>query len=428
MDEYHLQRAMESVHSSLSSPVAIPTSLSPAPGEAKRPCAAGLPHIRELDGIRGIAALAVLFHHVCFVSIQPQDWGPGIRALYHVSYYGNTGVDLFFALSGFLITSLLIQDRASSTYYRSFYWKRILRILPLYVLCLVAVYLFVPQSHAYVMLAALFIVNFAQLFHVTSTGPFWTLAIEEQFYLLWPTVVRRRSVPQLIRWSIGIGISAGVLRLIAAAFGHHNYYFTFLHCDGLAIGALIACLYSQRTGNSNQSGGIRTGWITAGFITGVLLFSVNFLPSSSERELAFISAAYQTGISLLAGSIVAFVIVHTGSRYLAIFRSSLFTFFGLISYAVYMIHTYVLMAYEHLNGPLPAGDLTAYAIRFFVVLGVTVGLSLLTYYTIERPAMSLRKYVLAPSSRRSSSHEKGTQKIIDAPSQGDESLNANEPI
>jgi peptidoglycan/LPS O-acetylase OafA/YrhL len=405
MDEYHLEEAMESVPSSLSSPEAVPTTLSSAPVEAIRPRAARLPHIRELDGIRGIAALAVLFHHVCYVSIDPQKWGRGIRALYLVSQYGGSGVDLFFALSGFLITSLLIQDRGSSTYYRSFYWKRVLRILPLYILCLVAVYLFVPQSHAYVLLAALFIVNFAHLFHVASTGPFWTLAIEEQFYLIWPTVVRRRSVPQLIRWSIGIALSAVVLRIIAAAFGHHDYYFTFFHCDGLAIGALIACLYSQRTSKNNRTGGIRTGWIAAGFITGVLLFSVNFLPHSSERELAFISASTQTGIALLAGTIIAFSIVHTGSRYLAVFRSRLFTFFGLISYAVYMIHTYVLMAYEHLNGPLPAGDLTAYAIRFFVVLGVTVALSLLTYYAIERPAMSLRKYVLAPSSHRSSSHE-----------------------
>ena len=109
------------------------------------------------------------------------------------------------------------------------------------------------------------------------------------------------------------------------------------------------------------------------------------------------AAAYQTGISLLAGSVIAFVIVHTGARYLAIFRSRLFTFFGLISYAVYMIHTYVLMAYDHLRGPLSPGDLTAYTIRFVTVLGISVLLSLLTYYLIERPALSLRKYVLAPS-------------------------------
>ena len=371
--------------------------LDPSVGEAAKPRKPRLAHIRELDGIRGIAAIMVFFHHLCFTSIQPNDWGPGIRALYHLSSYGNTGVDLFFVLSGFLITSLLIQDRDSTAYYRNFYWKRILRILPLYILCLVGVYFFVPGSHAYVLLAALFIVNFAQVFHVASTGPFWTLAIEEQFYLLWPTVVRRRSVPQLVRWSVGIGLSAVILRLAAACFGHFNYDLTFLHCDGLAIGAFIACRYSQKNALNPPAAAIPTKWIAAAFAAGVVLFLCVFLPHSSLRELAFIAAAYQTGISLLAGSVIAFVIVHTGARYLAIFRSRLFTFFGLISYAIYMIHTYVLMAYVHLRGELPPGDLAAYAIQFFTVLVISVLLSLLTYYLIERPALSLRKYVLAPS-------------------------------
>lgn len=365
--------------------------------EAAKPRKPRLAHIRELDGVRGIAAIMVLFHHVCFTSIRPQDWGPGVRALYHLSEFGNSGVDLFFVLSGFLITSLLIQDRDSPSFYRNFYWKRVLRILPLYILCLIGVYLFVPGSHAYVLLAALFVVNFAQAFHVTSTGPFWTLAIEEQFYLLWPTAVRSRSVPQLIRWSAGIGLSAVLLRLAAASVGHHNYDLTFLHCDGLAIGALIACCYSQRNAQRSPEAVIPTRWIASAFVAGLLLFACLFLPYSGAREFAFMSAAAQTGISLLTGSIIAFVIVHTGARYLAIFRSRVFTFFGLISYAIYMIHTYVLMAYDHLRGPLPPGDLAAYTARFVIVLGISVLLSLLTYYLIERPALSLRKYVLAPS-------------------------------
>jgi peptidoglycan/LPS O-acetylase OafA/YrhL len=356
-----------------------------------------LAHIRELDGIRGIAALAVFFHHLCYTSINPQEWGRGVRGLYDLSTFGYTGVDLFFVLSGFLITSLLIQDRSSPAYYRNFYWKRVLRILPLYILCLLAVFLFVPNSHGYVLLAAMFIVNFAQALHVPAVGPFWTLAIEEQFYLLWPTVVRRRSVAQLTRWSIGVGLSAVILRLVAASIGHYNYDLTFLHCDGLAIGAFIACRYSQRNVGGDSSSTAPTRWIAAAFVAGVVLFAMRFLPHSSKREFAFAMAACQTGISLLAGSVIAFVIVHTGSRYLALFRSRLFTFFGLISYAFYLVHTYVLMAYEHFSGPLPPGDLTAYFVRFVAVLAMSIGVSLLTYYLIERPALSLRKYVLTPS-------------------------------
>jgi len=396
---------MEAVQPALTSPVDETAPRSLSPGQPPRPKGQRLAHIRELDGIRGIAAIAVLFHHVCFTSIQPQNWGSGIQALYHLSAYGNTGVDLFFVLSGFLITSLLIQDRGSSTYYQSFYWKRALRILPLYILCLVGVFLFVPNSHAYVLLSALFIVNFAQVFHVVSTGPFWTLAIEEQFYLIWPTVVRRRSVEKLTRWSIGVALGAVILRLIAAYFGHYNYYVTFLHCDGLAIGALIACRYSQRSGQGASSVPIKTAWIATAFVAGAVFLALRFLPYSSARAVPFLAASEQTGISLLAGSIVAFVIVHTGARYLAAFRSRLFTFFGLISYAVYMIHTYVLIAYDRLRGPLPPGDLAAYEIRFFTVLGVSVALSLLTYYLIERPSLSLRKYVLPPSNSASLSQQ-----------------------
>ncbi len=389
---------MEAVQSALVSPAdkSGPSSSSEA---AIKPRSARLRHIRELDGIRGIAALSVFFHHACYTSIRPQEWGPGIRGLYHFSTFGFTGVDLFFVLSGFLITSLLIQDRTSPAFYRNFYWKRVLRILPLYVLCLVGVFFFVPDSHRYVLLAALFIVNFAQIFHVASAGPFWTLAIEEQFYLLWPTVVRRRSIAQLTRWSIGIGLSAVILRLAAAAVGHHNYDLTFLHCDGLAIGAFIACLYSQRSGENASSSFIPTRWIATAFFAGAVLFAILFLPYSGKKEIAFMAAAGQTGISLLAGSIIAFVIVHSGARYLAIFRSRLLTFFGLISYAFYLVHSYVLMAYDHLRGPLPPGDLTAYFLRFFTLLAISVGISLLTYYLIERPALSLRKYVLASPSR-----------------------------
>ncbi len=248
-------------------------------------------------------------------------------------------------------------------------------------------------------MAALFVVNFASVFHVPAVGPFWTLAIEEQFYLLWPTVVRRRSVAQLIRWSVGIGLSAVILRLVAASFGHHNYDLTFLHCDGLAIGAFIACCYSQRNSTNASSSILQARWIVAAFAAGLVLFVIRFLPFGNAREGAFLAASGQTGITLLAGSIIAFVIVHSGAGYLAIFRSRLFTFFGLISYAFYMVHMYVLMAYDHLRGPLAGGDLSAYAVRFFAVLAISVGISLLMYYLIERPALSLRRYVLAPTPR-----------------------------
>jgi peptidoglycan/LPS O-acetylase OafA/YrhL len=354
----------------------------------------GLTHIRELDGIRGLAAIMVFFHHVCFTSIQPAGWGALIRALRTASISGMYGVDLFFVLSGFLITSLLIQARNSQTYYHDFYWKRALRILPLYILCILGVLLFIPGSVDYVLVSALFISNFAWLFHITSIGPFWTLAIEEQFYLIWPTVVRRRSIPQLRRWAIAIGLTAVVLRFIAAAFGHYDYDFTFFRCDGLAFGAFLACWFSHRdpaAGGSRRESRAMIG----GFLLGLLLLVPAIVGSQRILSIAFIFAFRQSGVTLLCGSTIAFLIGHTGQRKLAFLRSRSLTFFGLISYAMYMTHLYVMFSYDHIRSQLIPGDNLAYTLRFFAILGITIVLCVLIRYCIELPALRLRKYVLA---------------------------------
>jgi peptidoglycan/LPS O-acetylase OafA/YrhL len=352
-----------------------------------------LRHIRELDGVRGLAALMVFFHHVCFTSISPAGWARPERFLWGISSLGDSGVDLFFVLSGFLITSLLIDAREGSAYYRNFYWKRVLRILPLYVLCLLGVLLFVAGSKSYVILSALFVSNFAWLFHVESAGPFWSLAIEEQFYLIWPTVVRRRSVAQLQRWALVIGCAAIFLRFVAAAFGHFNYRLTFFRCDGLAFGALLGCWFARRELQANS---IREKQaITLAFLLGLVLTPFSLIATDHLRVIAFTAAFHQTGVTLLCGSIIAYLVSHTGQKSLSWLRAPLPTFFGLISYAMYMTHMYVLMLYDHLRGKLHTGDNAGYFLRFVTVLSATIVLCLLTRYLIELPAMSLRKYVLS---------------------------------
>jgi peptidoglycan/LPS O-acetylase OafA/YrhL len=334
----------------------------------------------------------VFFHHVCFTSIDPVGWPSPVLLLRNLSAAGSDGVDLFFVLSGFLITSLLMGARRERSYYRDFYWKRALRILPLYVVCLLGVLFFLPGSGAYVLLSALFISNFAHLFHVASDGPFWTLAIEEQFYLVWPTVVRRRSTAQLRRWAIAIGASAFLLRLVAACFGHYDYYFTFLHCDGLALGAFLACWYLQRDAVSATLR--RENRLIA--ICMILGAGLVAIPAPLHpRAFAFFAAFHQTGITIVCGSVVAFLIANSGKRSLAFLRSPLLTFFGLISYAMYMVHLYVMRAYDHFHGALMPGDLSAYTVRFFVVLGITIAACLFSRYLIELPAISLRRFVLS---------------------------------
>lgn len=352
-----------------------------------------LPHLRELDGIRGIAALLVFFHHVCYVSVPHGDWNWAILALRRVSMYGTTGVDVFFVLSGFLITSLLIRDRQSPAYYKDFYWKRALRILPLYIACLLGVLLFIPHSAGYVLLSAFFVANFANIVHVASHGPFWSLAIEEQFYLIWPTVVRRRSAETLGHWAVAIAATAILLRFAAATFGHYNYFLTFLRCDGLAAGALIACRMERRQREQKQLSA-DDRYFGLALAAGVLLVTIAGLFINPDKP-AFVASVQQTAVTLISAAVVGLSIAHTGSPILAPLRSHLLTFFGLISYAFYMLHLYVLETYDHVSGPVAIGDTTAYTIRLSVVFGLSIALSLLSRYALELPALSLRKRVLS---------------------------------
>ena len=190
--------------------------------------------------------LAVFFHHICYADIPVGHWNWWITGLGRVSYFGSLGVDIFFVLSGFLITSLLIKDRKKPAYYKDFYWKRALRILPLYFLFLLITLIAYKHSLAFVAFAALFLANFSTVFGVNNFGsPFWSLAVEEQFYVLWPTVVRRLTVRQVMLFALSIGAGCVGLRFGLAMVGHHNYYLTFMRCDGLALGALIACVLSR---------------------------------------------------------------------------------------------------------------------------------------------------------------------------------------
>jgi peptidoglycan/LPS O-acetylase OafA/YrhL len=354
-----------------------------------------LPHFRELDGIRGIASLLVFFHHLCNATIAPGNWTPAILELRSVFEFGVAGVDIFFVLSGFLITSLLLRDRTRPAYYRDFYWKRILRIVPVYILCLLAALFFIPHSGGYVLLSALFIANFANVVHVQTAGPFWSLAIEEQFYLLWPTVVRRRSVTTLARCALAIAVFSIAFRFVAAAVGHHNYFLTFLRSDGLAIGALLACRF-ERSQREHLPLSSDAPIFAAALITGIFLCfgATHFANSSAEIPTAFAAAIFQTGTTFICGGLIALTIACTGSKALSPLRGRFFTFFGLISYALYMIHLYVMRSYDYLRGSLITGDTQGYVIRLIVVFAISIAASVILRYAVELPALSLRKHVL----------------------------------
>jgi peptidoglycan/LPS O-acetylase OafA/YrhL len=378
----------------------IPSTL-PARSDALPVTRPRLAHIPELDGVRGIAALMVLCHHLLFTSVpHPEQWNGFVLFASRLSRAGGNGVDLFFVLSGFLITSLLVLDRSSPNFYWNFYWKRVLRILPLYVVALILLVAFSPAASSrntaeYAALSLLFLANFAQIFHVASAGPFWTLAIEEQFYLIWPRFARRFTVSGLERFALVLVLACPALRLIDVAFGHYDFLFTFFHCDGLALGAMLACREIRRQAGPRPTPHPRnSGRLLLLFAAAVALTALPFAFAAETRAAHFAVAIQLSGISLLSYCVVAAAVQHTGAPLLAIFRSRLFTFFGLISYCLYIANGYVVSAYDWLRGPMQTGNMQQYATRAAAVFATTLIVCILSRYLIELPAMSLRRHVL----------------------------------
>ncbi|HMF53549.1 MAG TPA: acyltransferase [Edaphobacter sp.] len=353
-----------------------------------------LRHLPELDGVRGIAALMVFFHHLCFAGLDLSGWHSGlVRGLFALTSFWDSGVDIFFVLSGFLITSLLIRNRERPDYYQDFYWKRALRILPLYMICAIGLLFFYPGSGRFVLLCIVFLANFAGVFNILAPGPFWTLAIEEQFYLLWPTVVRRRSIASLRHWALGIVFAVIALRFLFAYLGHYNYRLTFIRCDGLALGALFACML-ERSQRMGQGLSARRTFLLQLVGAGLVILAIAVMIPQDRARIAIHAATLQTATMLLCGALVGTAIAYSGRPRLALFRSKTLTFFGLISYAFYMFHIFVLDAYNRMRGPLKPDDLVGYFLRIAIVFSVTVVLTLISRYAIELPFMSLRKYVL----------------------------------
>ncbi len=350
--------------------------------------------VRELNGIRGLAALIVFFAHCLgFFAPDPQ-WGALINSVNSLARSFNTWVDVFFVLSGYLITTILLGRRDKPHYFRNFYWRRVLRILPLYCVCLLVVLFFVPHSGAYVLLATFFMANFNGFFHIPIDGPFWTLAIEEQFYLLWPTVIHRRSVAQLRRLSLTIAITSAGLRLALALAGHNDFNLTFFRVDGLAMGAWLACYFHQRIPTPDLRRR-ENRWLTLTLAAGAAIAVAAHLLTSVLRPQYIPRALDFTGMVVAYTGLFGLIIAHHGQPGAqGILRSRFLGFFGLISYAFYMTHVYVLVLYDRWHAPILPGDTRQYLLRLVATFVLTTAVSLISRYLIELPALSLRRLIL----------------------------------
>ena len=345
-------------------------------------------HIPELDGLRGIAIALVLIYH-CHPRLASLHLEP-------VAEWGWVGVNLFFVLSGFLITGILADSRSSPHFFRNFYARRALRIWPVYVLLLVIYYFVLPWPFRDPTVSAsarsapwlLYLLLIQNLFFVklpAAIGPTWSLAIEEQFYLLWAPAVRFLQGRLLIPLLIVVWAASPFIRM--AGGNIFTPVHTVTHLDGLAIGSLIAlCLRaSSLSVRAWRRIGLSLFWAsTAGFLI------------TRTHTYAFTDSLLSLGFAgMLIVGLFASDEPATRGWYSAFLRWQPLRFLGRISYSLYLFHItiFVLLGSFDLRVSRYGvwGDLAVIAAR----MTLSIAFATLLWYGFESRILRLKRYFSA---------------------------------
>jgi len=348
--------------------------------------------IKELDGLRACAILGVVAWHYLGTGDGPNS------AAWHVFIFGRTGVDLFFVLSGYLITRILLNSRTSPDYFGSFYRRRALRILPLYALA-VLIYLIgrnlkgsAPALFAgalpwwsYAVGLQNFWMGWLQDYGAIWLAGTWSLAIEEQFYLLFPLVVYLAPPRLLGKLLVGLLLICPVARIVSLV-GFDNNFASYvlmpLRADILAVGALIAWMefYQVPTPRATRA----AFWITAPLFPA---FAV-LIGTHTDYHMAWWGHTY---LVILFGSTMSLVLGSQGSPALRFLRGRMLSFFARISYALYLVHvnvlllTFLALGYSgHNVTTWPGGLLTALSFT------ISVAVCWFSYRYFELPIMNWR--------------------------------------
>ena len=300
----------------------------------------------ELDTLRGIAVLGVLLLHAFFWQYAGYSFGPFARAFLRATQPGGYGVNLFFVLSGFLITGILLDSKNREHYYRRFYTRRALRILPAYYALLLALLVLRSSSAAFVGLSFVYLANMTSFFGVACDyGPLWSLAIEEHFYILWPAVVRTLTRRRLAWVSVSLVILIPALRATSFALGYKAGldWYTWFAADGLAAGSVLAIVLRTNVTRKQI-------WTLCGVLLGSsVIAGIVGAPFGLDTRNRPLGAGLQwtTVHVFCAGILVLFLLAGTSSAKRCV-NLSVLRFFGYLSYGLYLYHMLAFRMYDRI--------------------------------------------------------------------------------
>jgi peptidoglycan/LPS O-acetylase OafA/YrhL len=374
----------------------------------------GSRRIPALDGLRGIAILMVLLLHLApFGHGLPAPTAFVDKAFLHTARIGWIGVDLFFVLSGFLITGILYDTKGSANYFRQFYARRVLRIFPLYYGAL-AIFLIIlpalfPEHWVLRDLKADAAWYWSYLYNMkvaaTGYGPssalghLWSLAVEEQFYVVWPLIVMWLRTRQLLIACVVAMVTALTCRIALSVTGYAVLVnvWTLSAMDALAIGAFIAVV-------ARQPGGRQTMRRWAGpvaAIAGVPLAGLFLGEAVSLVQHRVLATVGHTLIAIFFGAILVLVLTSAPTGTLGRAAANpVLGFFGKYSYALYIFHPLLLWfnpnSWLKLNfrglPTLFGSQLPAYLLWLVLTIGLTVAVALVSWHVWEKQFLKLKRF------------------------------------
>ena len=369
-------------------------------------------HIPVLDGIRGLAILMVMVAHFTtilesFIKSFFPFLGPIITKF---ALAGLMGVDLFFVLSGFLITGILLDTKGTQRFFTNFYARRFLRIFPLYYGVLLLLFFVLPKCISFDTEAKVISANQWWLWTYLTNFPghpewdssklfllghFWSLAVEEHYYLIWPFVVYFCPNPQLKKicamWIV-LSITSGLFSsFISRDIFPFLRWSTITFSGGLMLGALCAVVAREEKGLARYAS--YTNRMIA--IFGVLFFALSMMPRSMHLDILNHYISWFFFVSILVAALTS----HQNRRnYLAdFFNMNPMKTLGKVSYGLYVYHFILLPFFEKYYNPMVwmhyiDSPFVVAVLCFMLTIGSTFLVSWISWQVYEKQFLKLKNY------------------------------------